>query len=135
MNDFWVACGHHLLDRDSDGRLILTDEFLKAYLARPELVPPEDACEAELRLHHELLMHDPRREVRAEEIMRLADADARENWTLLIGFRDRLMAAPTLEAAYLSIAREPRGIPPLHRHPVQPSPGEGIGYGRHDPAR
>ena len=31
--DFWLACGHHLLDRDAAGRLLVTDEFLKAYLA------------------------------------------------------------------------------------------------------
>ena len=41
MKDFWVASGHHLLDRDDAGRLRLTDAFLKAYLARPELLPPE----------------------------------------------------------------------------------------------
>jgi hypothetical protein len=57
--DFWIASGHHLLDRDTAGRLVVTDEFLKAYLARPELLPPEEACEAERRLHHELLMHHP----------------------------------------------------------------------------
>ena len=39
------------------------DAFLKAYLASPELLPPQDACEAELRLHHELLMHHTRRPV------------------------------------------------------------------------
>jgi len=38
--DFWLSCGHHLLDRDVAGKLLVTDEFLKAYLARPELVPP-----------------------------------------------------------------------------------------------
>src|SRR5688500_8029952 len=80
MKDFWFASGHHLLDRDAAGRLRLTDEFLKAYLARPELLPPDDACEAELRLHHELLMHHPRRPVEAAEIATIADADARENW-------------------------------------------------------
>jgi hypothetical protein len=65
MRDFWISSGHHLLDRDADGRLLLTDAFLKAYLARPELLPPDSACEAELRLHHELLMHHPRRPVAA----------------------------------------------------------------------
>ena len=66
MKDFWVAYGDHLLDRDRDGRLSVTDAFLKAYLARPELLPPETACAAELRLHHELLMHHPRRPVAAD---------------------------------------------------------------------
>ncbi|HET8726459.1 MAG TPA: DUF6352 family protein [Alphaproteobacteria bacterium] len=114
MRDFWVSSGHHLLDRDEAGRLIVTDAFLKAYLARPELLPPEDACEAERRLHHELLMHDPRRPVAAEEIAAIEDADARENWGFMIAFRNRLLAAPSLEAAYLALARGAAGTtPPL----------------------
>ena len=114
MKDFWVASGHHLLDRDAAGRLVVTDDFLKAYLARPELLPPEDACEAERRLHHELLMHHPRRPVEAAEIAAIGDSDARENWDFMIAFRDRLLAAPSLEAAYLQFARREAGnIPPL----------------------
>ena len=105
MKDFWVASGHHLLDRDRDGRLSVTDAFLKAYLARPELLPPETACEAELRLHHELLMHHPRRPVAADEIAAIEDPDARENWRYMVAFRDRLLAAPSLEAAYLALVR------------------------------
>ena len=31
--------------------LLLTDEFLKVYLARPELMPPPEACAAERALH------------------------------------------------------------------------------------
>ena len=46
MKDFWLACGHHLLDRDESGGLVVTDDFLKIYLARPELMPPPDACDA-----------------------------------------------------------------------------------------
>ena len=57
--DFWLSCGHHLLDRDAAGNLLVTDEFLKAYLARPELVPPPEACAAEHRLH-DALLSDPR---------------------------------------------------------------------------
>jgi hypothetical protein len=114
MKDFWVASGHHLLDRDDAGRLRVTDAFLKAYLARPELLPPETACEAELRLHHELLMHHPRRPVGADEIAAIEDADARENWRYMIAFRDRLLAAPSLEAAYLALVRGSAGdTPPL----------------------
>ena len=60
MNDFWLSCGHHLLDRDPGGCLLLTDEFLKLYLARPEVIPPAEACPAERSLHAALLA-DPRR--------------------------------------------------------------------------
>jgi hypothetical protein len=104
VKDFWVSSGHHLLDRDEADRLTVTDAFLKAYLARPELLPPEGACEAELRLHHELLMHHPRRPVGQDEIAAMGDPDARENWAFMIAFRDRLLAAPSLEAAYLQLA-------------------------------
>ena len=55
MKDFWLSCGHHLLDRDAGGGLVATDEFLKAYLARPELAPPPDACVVEKTLHAALL--------------------------------------------------------------------------------
>src|SRR5258708_14335627 len=87
MKDFWISCGHHLLDRNASGGLVVTDEFLKAYFARPELMPPEDACAIERRLHRELLA-EPRRPVGAEEVTVLADADARENWQFVLAFRD-----------------------------------------------
>jgi hypothetical protein len=108
MKDFWLTSGHHLLDRDDGGGLVVTDEFLKAYLARPELVPPPDACDAERRLHAALLA-EPRRPVQANEIAALADADARENWQVMIEFRDSLLRYPTLEAAYAAAFR-PGGV-------------------------
>ena len=113
MTDFWLSCGHHLLDRDDGGGLIVTDEFLKAYLARPELSPPADACIAERTLHAALLLN-PRRPVAAREIAAIADADARENWALMVGFRDHLIGHKTVEGAYLELVR--RGVgetPPL----------------------
>jgi hypothetical protein len=113
LKDFWLSCGHHLLDRDAGGGLVVTDEFLKAYLARPELAPPPDACVVEKTLHAALLA-DPRRPVEAADIRAIADADARENWELMIGFRDLLQAHPTVEAAYLALMRQGAGrTPPL----------------------
>ena len=113
MKDFWLSCGHHLLDRGAGGGLVVTDDFLKVYLARPELVPPADACDAERGLYASLRA-DPRREVAAVEIASIADADARENWELIVAFRDRLLLHPTLEAAYTALAREgAHGLPPL----------------------
>jgi hypothetical protein len=113
MNDFWFSCGHHLTDRDAGGGLLATDEFLKAYLARPELSPPQEACAAERRFHAALLA-DPRRPIGAEEIAAIADADARENWQLMAAFRDHLLRHPTLEAAYLALVRvDVGGTPPL----------------------
>jgi hypothetical protein len=112
MKDFWLSCGHHLLDRDEDGFLLLTDDFLKVYLARPELVPPPEACRAERALHVALLT-DPRRPVSATEIAAIADPDARENWQVMIAFRDHLLNHRTLEAAYLDIARHGIKVPHL----------------------
>ena len=113
MRDFWLACGHHLLDRDQAGGLVVTDDFLKIYLARPELVPPPEACDAERALYA-ALMSEPRRHVPPEEIGAIADADARENWTFMLGFRDRLLRHPTLEAAYVDLVRNGAGgIPPI----------------------
>lgn len=102
--DFWLSCGHHLLDRDAGGGLVVTDEFLKAYLARPEIVPPAEACAAERALHRALLA-DPRFSVGPARIAAIADADARENWGVMIAFRDHLASHRTVEAAYLDIVR------------------------------
>jgi hypothetical protein len=113
MPFFWGASGHVLLDRDGEGRLAITDEFLKAYLARPELLPPEEACEAERALHAALMI-DPRRDVAEKELAAIADADASENWRLFISFRQRLLEAPSLEAAYVGMIRKGvSGLPPL----------------------
>ena len=113
MNDFWLSCGHHLTDRDANGWLLVTDEFLKAYLARPELAPPLEACAVERRLHAALLA-DPRRPVGSGEIAAIADADARENWQKMLAFRDHLLRHETLEAAYLDLIRGNVGnTPPL----------------------
>jgi hypothetical protein len=113
MKDFWLACGHHLLDRDESGGLIVTDDFLKIYLARPELLPPPDACDAETALYA-ALMAEPRRRVPPQEVAAIADADARENWTFMLAFRDHLLRHPTLEAAYVDLVRNGAGaIPPI----------------------
>jgi hypothetical protein len=111
--DFWFSCGHHLLDRDAGGGLLITDAFLKAYLARPEMTPPPEACVVERTLHA-VLLSDPRREVAADEIAAIADPDARENWEVMLAFRDHLTRHRTLEAAYLDLVRHGSArTPPL----------------------
>jgi Family of unknown function (DUF6352) len=113
MKDFWISSGHHLLDRIANRGLVVTDEFLKAYFARPELMPPEDACDVERRLHRKLLAN-PRSVVDAGEVSVVADADARENWQFMLAFRDLLLCHPTLEAAYLALVRSASiDLPPL----------------------
>ncbi|MFL5030483.1 MAG: DUF6352 family protein [Xanthobacteraceae bacterium] len=113
MKDFWLSCGHHLTDRDAGGGLLVTDEFLKCYFARPELSPPADACAVERTLHAGLLA-EPRRPVARTDIAAIADADARENWEFVIAFRDHLLRHRTLEAAYVALMREGAArTPPL----------------------
>jgi hypothetical protein len=117
--DFWLACGHHLLDRDDAGSLLVTDEFLKAYLARTELLPPPEACPAECRLHRDLLV-DPRQPVGESRVSAITDTDARENWRMMIAWRDHLVKHRTLEAAYLASIRHNIKLPHVFmRHLTQ----------------
>ncbi len=110
---FWASSGFVLTERDASGGLVATDAYLAAYLARKELMPPDDACEAERALHGKLLAA-PRAPVADREIDAVADADARENWRFVITFRDRLIAHPTIEAAYVALTRQGwKGVPPL----------------------
>ncbi len=110
---FWASSGHVLLDHDAAGGLIVTDDYLKAYLARKELVPPADACDAERALHARLLA-DPRSMIASTELASLADEDARENWAFMLAFRDKLVRAPTLESAYIALTQDGwKGVPPL----------------------
>ncbi|HEV7266333.1 MAG TPA: DUF6352 family protein [Falsiroseomonas sp.] len=111
--DFWVASGHHLCDRDEAGRIHGTPDLWRAFCARPELVPPDEACAAERALHAALLQ-DPLRAVVPAELATLADPDARENWQVFLAFRDRVLAQPNLEAAWLELYRDGvQGIPPI----------------------
>ena len=111
--DFWVASGHHLCDVAEHGRLVGTPELWRAFLARPELMPPEEACAAERALHASL-MEAPTRAVEPARIAALADGDARENFSQFLAFRDRVALQPTLEAAWLALYREGvAGVPPI----------------------
>lgn len=112
LRDFWLSCGHHLLDRNEAGDLVLTDEFLMAYLARPEMRPPSDACVAERGLYQAML-DDPRQPVPLPQIAAIVDDDARENWEFMISWRDHLVRSATLEAAYLAIVRQGLSFPPI----------------------
>ena len=113
MKEFWVSSGHHLTRRNSEGTLDVTDELLLGLLARPEVLPPDEACAHEKALHQSLLA-DPRRAVGADEIGLMEDEDARENWHFLLGFRDRLLAHRTIEASYLAIIKQDTvTVPPI----------------------
>ncbi|WJY20355.1 DUF6352 family protein [Fontisubflavum oceani] len=112
MREFWVASGHHLTQRGADNRLHVTDALILAWLARPEVVPPEEACPAELALYAKL-QAAPQATVTQAEIDAMEDEDARENWTFLITMRDRLLQAGSIEDGYLALLRDGVRLPVL----------------------
>lgn len=105
MPDFWSSSGFHLLARDDNGHLAVSDAFLGAYFVRPEVRPVPDSCSVERALHADLTAN-PRLRVPASRIAEIADADARENYQVLLDFRDRLLAAGTVEACYRALFEE-----------------------------
>ncbi len=111
--DFWKSAGLHLLERNADGWLKVTPQFMYAYYTRPEVHPIETSCAAEIRLH-EALLADPFRPVGNDEIAALADEEAAASYALLLAYRDLLVNAGTIEAAYLRLMRESNHvIPPV----------------------
>ena len=101
--DFWASSGFRLLGREETG-LRPTRPWLARFIAGPELLPPPEAGPAERALHA-LLAADPRALVDGAMLERVEDADARENWTEFLRFRDRVLAFPTLEACYADLYR------------------------------
>jgi len=113
MRDIWPASGFRELQRDAQGWLVPTDPYLRRFLELPQLAPVEESCDAERRLH-ESLCHAPMRPVPPLELLGLADADARDNYTHFLRFRDALLAARSLEAWYLQLFRAGAiDVPPL----------------------
>jgi hypothetical protein len=110
MREFWVASGHQLTRLDASGHMMVTDELILAWLARPEILPPPEACFAERALHARLL-RSPRDPVTPGQIAALADPDARENWGFLVTLRDTLMDAGTVERGYLRLVRQGVRLP------------------------
>ncbi len=115
MPDFWPSCGYRLLTANVEGRLLFTDDFLRALLLRPELAPIPDSCAAELVLHERLLAV-PCAVVAESDLAPIADADARENYAVWLRFRQRLMDAPSLEATYVALFRDGVDVAPVLVH-------------------
>lgn len=112
MPDFWASTGYKLLHKSADA-LKVSDEFLRSLYLRPEVAPVAESCDAERRLH-DALMADPRRAVAGGELLQIIDPDAQANYRVLLRFRDRLLAAPTLEAAYVNLFRgDGVDVPPI----------------------
>lgn len=106
MQNFWPSGGltRELspLQCNERGWLLPGDDYLRLFLARPELAPLPESCPAELALHAALVAA-PSRPVAPGEVLALQDADARDSYTLFLRFRDGLLAAGSLEAYYLSL--------------------------------
>ena len=90
----------------------VTDDYLRAYYLRPEIHPVEESGPREHELHASL-MADPRRRVTQAEIDAVEDPDGRDNYRVVLRFRDRLADAGTVEAAYMGLFKAPIDIPPL----------------------
>ena len=111
--DFWRSSGFRLLARNGEGRLTLKDDFLRAYFLRPEMLPVPESCAAEVELH-EALVAEPRVEVPAAQLAALADPDARENYEIVLRFRDAVTGQDTIENCYLGLFQSGEiNIPPL----------------------
>ena len=90
----------------------VTDDFLRAYYLRPEVHPIEQSGEAERALHS-ALMESPRREVQESEILAIEDPDARDNYRIVLRFRDALVKEGTVEGCYAGLFKTKIDIPPL----------------------
>lgn len=101
--DFWAASGFGLLVREG-AALRPTAGWIGAFLDRDELRPPEDAGPRERELHQRLTA-DPLAPVSAAALASVEDADARENWTEFLRFRERVLGAASLEACYRDLFR------------------------------
>jgi hypothetical protein len=112
LHEFWLCGAQSSLKQDAQGWLQANDEFWRHWLARPELALVDESCPAEIALHQALLAM-PTATVSAEQVAALADPDARANYQFFLRFRDDLLAAGTLEAAYMRLMREPLTLPPL----------------------
>ncbi len=61
-----------------------------------------ESCDAELKLH-DALMSAPRSQLPAAQLLLIRDVDAQENYRIFSRFRDRLLAAPSVQAAYAGL--------------------------------
>lgn len=110
---FWTSCGHDLLALDHRGWLLPTADYWRFWLSRPELALVEESCAAERALH-EALIQAPDRRVPAEELEAIEDDDARANHRMFLAWRDLVIDAGSLEAAYAGLFRDGAiQVPPL----------------------
>jgi hypothetical protein len=58
-------------------------------------------------------MEAPRRPLSESDFLRIEDEDARDNYRILVRFRDRMLAAGSVEGAYMSLFKGAIDVPPM----------------------
>jgi Family of unknown function (DUF6352) len=58
-------------------------------------------------------MENPRKSINEADLGALEDADARDNYRIILGFRRKLLDAGTLEGCYMNLFKAPIDIPPM----------------------
>jgi len=113
MTNYWTNSAYQTLAISPDRQLLVTDDFLRTYMQRPELKLVPESCPKE-RLLHQRLTENPRADVPEAEISEMADEDIQENYRVWLRFRARILAASSLEAFYMSLFKgEGVDVPPL----------------------
>lgn len=102
MTNYWPSSAYKTLKIGSDKQLLVTDDFLRTYLLRPELNLVPESCDAEKALHQRLTTN-PRAEISAGDIAGMADEDIQVNYQVWLRYRTKLLAASSLENFYLSL--------------------------------
>jgi len=113
MTNYWPNSAYKTLAVSLDRQLLVTDDFLRMYLQRPELSLVPESCTKEQSLHQRLT-ENPRAEVDEGEIAAMADKDIQENYRVWLRYRARILAASSLESFYMSLFKgEGVDVPPL----------------------
>jgi hypothetical protein len=88
MTNYWANSAYGTLAISSDHQLLVTDDFLRTYMDRPELKLVPESCAVERSLHQRLT-ESPRAEVLEAEIAAMADEDIQENYRVWLRYRAR----------------------------------------------
>jgi Family of unknown function (DUF6352) len=113
MTHYWANSAYNTLAISPDHQLLITDDFLRTYMERPELKLVPESCPMERSLHQRLT-ENPRTDVPESDIAGMADEDIQENYRVWLRYRKRLLAASSLESFYMSLFKGGGvDVPPL----------------------
>ena len=113
MTNYWPSCAYKTLKISPDQQLLVTDDFLRTYLQRPELKLVAESCSVERSLHQRLLER-PQADIADSEVAAMADEDIQENYRIWLRFRARMLSASSLESFYMSLFKGGGvDVPPL----------------------